>query len=185
MAKPKVPLEQAVQAITDTFRTHGYEGASLARLSQASGLGKSSLYHHFPKGKDDMAKAARDLTVAQASEQFIGQLRADGDPRQRLDAARRGLEDFYAGGEKACLVNHFGVLEAAEAIPGAAQAMAEAMIAAFTKLAADAGAPMAEARDRGEQATADLEGALVLSRALGTSQPFFRMLGRLEQTLLS
>src|ERR1700749_1985402 len=39
------------------FQDRGYEGASLADLSQATGLGKSSLYHHFPRGKEQMAEA--------------------------------------------------------------------------------------------------------------------------------
>jgi len=39
------------------FQDKGYEGASLADLSQATGLGKSSLYHHFPRGKEQMAEA--------------------------------------------------------------------------------------------------------------------------------
>lgn len=39
------------------FRDRGYEGSSLADLSQATGLGKSSLYHHFPRGKEQMAEA--------------------------------------------------------------------------------------------------------------------------------
>jgi AcrR family transcriptional regulator len=40
------------------FRQFGYEGVTLTKISQATGLGKASLYHHFPGGKAEMAKVA-------------------------------------------------------------------------------------------------------------------------------
>ena len=46
--------EAAIAALAEVFRERGYEGASLAALSEASGLGKASLYHFFPKGKEEM-----------------------------------------------------------------------------------------------------------------------------------
>lgn len=47
--------EEVIAQLTKVFRQYGYEGATLARLSEATGLGKASLYHHFPKGKEEMA----------------------------------------------------------------------------------------------------------------------------------
>ncbi|WP_163777781.1 TetR/AcrR family transcriptional regulator, partial [Proteus mirabilis] len=41
--------------LAEVFRAHGYEGASLALISAATGLGKGSLYHFFPGGKEQMA----------------------------------------------------------------------------------------------------------------------------------
>ena len=46
--------DTVLAALVQTFRQHGYEGASLSMLSQASGLGRSSLYHYFPNGKKEM-----------------------------------------------------------------------------------------------------------------------------------
>ena len=50
--------DTVLAALVQTFRQYGYEGASLSMLSEASGLGRSSLYHYFPNGKADMAQAA-------------------------------------------------------------------------------------------------------------------------------
>ena len=47
----------AIPALAEAFREHGFEGASLAQLCQATGLGKGSLYHFFPGGKGEMAAA--------------------------------------------------------------------------------------------------------------------------------
>ena len=49
--------EEAIAQLSKVFRQYGYEGATLARLSAATGLRKASLYHHFPKGKEKMAAA--------------------------------------------------------------------------------------------------------------------------------
>jgi AcrR family transcriptional regulator len=44
--------------LAEVFREHGYEDASLSLLSQATGLGKGSLYHFFPGGKEEMASGS-------------------------------------------------------------------------------------------------------------------------------
>lgn len=54
---------QIVGRLFIVFRDHGYEGASLADLSRATKLGKSSLYHHFPRGKEQMAEAVDRKSV--------------------------------------------------------------------------------------------------------------------------
>jgi AcrR family transcriptional regulator len=52
MADRSERKERLVAALSDTFRTHGYGGASVAVLLRAAGLSKASLYHHFPGGKE-------------------------------------------------------------------------------------------------------------------------------------
>ena len=64
MAHPALAKEEVVARLMKVFRREGYEGASLSRLSEATGLGRSSLYHHFPRGKEDMAAAVLDLARA-------------------------------------------------------------------------------------------------------------------------
>ncbi|NJR74520.1 MAG: helix-turn-helix transcriptional regulator, partial [Scytonema sp. CRU_2_7] len=49
--------EKVIVQLTKVFRQYGYEGATLARLSEATGLGKASLSSPFPKGKEEMAAA--------------------------------------------------------------------------------------------------------------------------------
>lgn len=38
---------EVVQRLLKVFRQHGYEGATLSRISEATGLGRASLCHHF------------------------------------------------------------------------------------------------------------------------------------------
>ncbi|MEP7000146.1 MAG: helix-turn-helix domain-containing protein, partial [bacterium] len=48
MPAPISSKDEVLDRLLDTFRDRGYEGASLAELSAATGLMKSSLYHYFP-----------------------------------------------------------------------------------------------------------------------------------------
>ena len=59
---PAAPLQKTeiVNRIAMVFRQHGYEGASLSLIADATGLGRSSIYHHFPGGKDEMVEAVFD-----------------------------------------------------------------------------------------------------------------------------
>lgn len=55
MAKTDAARGDILASLAEVFRAHGYEGATLARISDATGLGKGSLYNFFPGGKEQMA----------------------------------------------------------------------------------------------------------------------------------
>ena len=57
MPAPLISRNEVVDRLLAVFQRLGYDGASLAELSHATGLGKSSLYHYFPNGKEEMALA--------------------------------------------------------------------------------------------------------------------------------
>src|SRR3954464_7125708 len=86
------------------IRRTGYDGASLAELSKATGLGKSSLYHYFPNGKDDMVRAVLDHLATQLEAGLFAPMKGSGTPKQRLDAMVRGIDAFYAHGDEACVL---------------------------------------------------------------------------------
>ncbi|MGL5792847.1 MAG: TetR/AcrR family transcriptional regulator [Waterburya sp.] len=52
MPAPKVDKDKAITAIAELFREHGYHGTSYSQIIKTSGLGKGSLYHYFPGGKE-------------------------------------------------------------------------------------------------------------------------------------
>ena len=55
MLKKGGERREVLRALGEVFRAHGYEGASLTLITDATGLGKGSLYHLFPGGKEQMA----------------------------------------------------------------------------------------------------------------------------------
>ena len=184
MPAVKTSREEAVAAIAAAFRHYGYDGASLSRLSAATGLGRSSLYHYFPNGKEDMAAAAVSHISEEAARTVIEPLSGKGEPAARIKAAASGIAKFYDGGRANCLVNLFSIGDASDAAPGAAKAMASALEAAFDRVSVDAGFSAKEARLRAERAIVEIEGALVLSRAAGNNAPFQRALARLPDILI-
>ena len=53
--------EEVITKLVPVFRRYGYEGATVSRLSEATGLKKASLYYHFQGGKEQMAEAVLGL----------------------------------------------------------------------------------------------------------------------------
>ena len=184
MRKPVTPREDAVRSAAGVFREHGFEGASVTRLAAATGLGRSSLYHYFPNGKPEMAAEAARLAADDFVRLVIDPLKAPGDPAARLRRAIQGLDRFYQGGAEACLIEHFSVADGAAAAPEASRQMAEAALQGFAGLAIAAGAPRKDAEARAERALVDIQGALVLSRALSDFKPFRNALKGLPEVLL-
>jgi TetR/AcrR family transcriptional regulator, lmrAB and yxaGH operons repressor len=57
MARLVAERADTIAPLAEVFREHGYEGAGLALIGKATGLGKGSLYHFFPNGKEEMVRA--------------------------------------------------------------------------------------------------------------------------------
>lgn len=174
MARPQlVEDEKLMTRLSSVFRDVGYSGASLAALAEASGLKKASLYHRFPRGKQQMAEEVLSVALAWFGDHVIAPLEGPGSPAERLAAVARQLDLFYANGRQACLLNMLASPQAdagpfSEAIRGAFQAL----LAAFSKLALDAGLPPERAGSTAERVVIMLQGSLVVSRGLGTAAPF-------------
>lgn len=187
MARP-VKIEDSVllERLSDVFREVGYEGASLAALSEAAGLQKASLYHRFPGGKEQMAGEVMTGAEAWLTEHILTPLKSSGAPAARIQAMIRGLNVFYAGGRQACLLNMMSSPRDdrgpfARLIKNAFNAWIDALTAVVMAAAFDE----ATARFRAERAVVILQGSLVLSRGIGTTRPFRNCLANLERELLA
>jgi AcrR family transcriptional regulator len=171
--------------LLERFRADGYDGASLAVLSDTTGLGRSSLYHHFPGGKEDMAKQVLAHLEAMFERDLLEPLRDERTPQKRLDAMIRAVATFYDDGKKACLLERLTASVDRGRFQRPLGKVFTAWIDALTQLGRDAGMPPAKARDRAEAAVVQVEGALVVGA--GTNDPalFTRTLKRVRSTLLA
>ena len=184
MSRPAlVASDDLLARLSLAFRDVGYEAASMAILSERTGLKRASLYHRFPGGKEQMAQEVLTGGHAWLSEAVVAPLRSNAPPTERIDTMVDALDAFYEGGARACLLNMLA------APPGPGSPFADAIrgsfedwITALAHCARDAGVTDPEAR--ATRAVAVVQGALVLSRGLGRTDPFRATLADLPRMVL-
>lgn len=175
---------QIIDRILTVFRQHGYEGASLSRLSEATGLGRSSLYHHFPKGKEDMASAALKGAEQIFIDQIVNVLHTDSPAEERIYEFTRNLSAFYQEGFKTCLIDVLSIGETAPVFQPFLRQRIEMIQDGLFKVLTELGLDAEIARRRAENTMVGIQGSLVVSRVMGNNGPFMRMIEQLPETLL-
>lgn len=60
--------DRLIHAAARRFQEAGYHGTSIADVLEVAGVPKGSLYHYFPNGKADLARAAGDLASSTVHE---------------------------------------------------------------------------------------------------------------------
>jgi len=184
MPAPLKSKDEVVDLLFAVFRDHGYDGATLAEFSRATGLGKSSLYHYFPGGKDDMATAVLDRAGEWIRGNLVALADSSGPPKERLSRMLRALNGMYAGGENACVI---GSLVAGGGRPRFQQRLRHVLllwIGAMERLAIESGIPARLARSRAQDAVAAIQGAIILSGGLADPTPFRRAIRAVPDALL-
>jgi TetR/AcrR family transcriptional regulator, lmrAB and yxaGH operons repressor len=177
--------EEVLARLLETFRRDGYDGASLAELSKVTGLGKSSLYHHFPRGKAQMATDVLAFLDERLEADLFAPLTSGATPARKLDAMLDTIDAFYDGGKKACLLERLcASTDHARFRRPLARAFTKWM-SAIESLAIEAGVSPAIARARAEDAVVRISGALIVSAGTGETGPFRRALDGIRKTLLA
>lgn len=77
---------QLVSKTAEIMRVKGYHGTGLAEILKALELPKGSLYHHFPKGKDQLIEAALQLAAKQQADIYKNAMKGKGAPENGLAA---------------------------------------------------------------------------------------------------
>jgi AcrR family transcriptional regulator len=186
MPSIKVEPDHIIDRLTEVFRTVGYDGATLSKLSKVTVLQRASLYHRFPGGKKEMA----EVVLAQASvwldTHVLAPLTGSGTPQARLQKMATALDRFYAQGGTSCLLDSLSFGEGSGIFHDHIRAAFAHWIEALAALAIKStGCSKAEARQRAEDAVLSIQGALVLARGTGNTQPFQRVLKNLPTLLLT
>lgn len=183
MPAPVAARADIVPALAEVFREHGFEGASLTLIGERTGLGKGSLYHFFPGGKEEMAAAVLAEIGAWFAARVFAPLRGEGDPRRAVETMLDAVADYFRSGRRVCLVGAFALGDARDRFAAPVRAYfadwTDALAAALARGGRDAG----EAAALAEEAVAAIQGALVLSRALDDPAAFTRALGRVRGRL--
>jgi AcrR family transcriptional regulator len=184
MPAPLLAKEDVLARIFTVFRTYGYEGATLARISDSTGLGRASLYHYFPGGKDDMARGVLAGARAWVEANVVAALESRGSAAKRLKAMTAALRAGYADGELSCVINLLGIGEAGEKFGHELRDALEPWLHALESLLRETGVSAARARRVAVDALVRIEGALVIARALRDNAVFVRTVGEVEKLLI-
>lgn len=164
--------DELLDRLLETFRRKGYDGASLSDLMQATGLQKGGLYHHFPGGKEEMAAAALHRVDVIFETTVFAPLRQPGPAATRLRAMVEALDEYFESGTRICLPALIGLGPHRDQFSSAIAAYFQRWIDALAVALAETGIPSQTNRAAAAEAVALIQGGIVLSRALGTTEPF-------------
>ena len=174
MAKTVAERSDVVPRLAEVFREYGFEGASLAVIGERTGLGKGSLYHFFPGGKEEMATAVL-LEIDQWFEAEVYRpLREASDPRAAIDGMFSAVDAYFRSGRRICLVGAFALDNVRDRFAKAVKGYFAAWRAALASALERAGCAPDLARSLAEETVIAIQGALVLTRALDDPTVFAR-----------
>jgi TetR/AcrR family transcriptional regulator, lmrAB and yxaGH operons repressor len=178
-----MPKETYVPCLLQLLRQYGYDGATLSKISDATGLGKASLYHHFPGGKDEMVEAVLDYLERWIDQNILQILQSSDDPVFRLEQMCDRLSEVYEGGKQPCLFAILLLGSARDVFHSRVKAIYRVWVDAIAEVLITAGLDDTTAMQRGEDAVIAIQGSLILSHGLHDFVPFQRVVKQLPQQL--
>jgi len=169
------------------LRTKGYNAMGLSDIIRESGIPKGSLYHHFPKGKEELSAAAITYSGTQMLAALKKLIDKSGNPIEGLYA----FFDYYidqleeSGFKKGCPLATVS-LETASGVPMVQQACKKAFDDIQNLLQQNLqmhGASKKKAEQLATLTVASFEGSLLLSKARNETTPIKLMRDQLSEQL--
>ena len=179
-----MPRDAYIPCLLRLFRQYGYDGATLSKISEATGLGKASLYHHFPGGKEEMVEAVLDYLQQWLERNILQVLSQTGTPSSRLQQMCDRLNQLYEGGQKPCLFAILLMGSARDVFHAQVKILLTAWIEAIATVLIEAGLTTTLAHQRGEDAVIAIQGSLILAQGLDNAAPFQRVIQQLPAVIL-
>jgi AcrR family transcriptional regulator len=174
-----------VRSAASLIRTRGVSATSLSDVLADSGAPRGSIYHHFPKGKEQLAADAIQWT----SERVLAHQRANpattasGVLERFIDMWRQTV--IVSGGKAGCVVAGVAI-DTVAGEPGLIDVV-RATFRSWADLLAEqleaVGVPADRASAIATATLAGMEGALILCRAEGNSGPLETVAAELMRLL--
>ena len=174
---------EVLEALLPVFRERGVEGATISEIAKATGLGKATLYHHFPAGKDEMLEAIVQRVLQHLDDAVFAPLSGIDTPKRRLLAVIRGLAAYVADGERNCLLAMLALGTARARIAVLVAPRMERWTVGLERLYGTAGLSEKRAGRAARDLMIRFQGAIVMSRLLGDTQSFEYTIRRLAREL--
>lgn len=185
MAKMVAERGDVIPLLAEVFRTYGFEGASLARITEGTRLGKGSIYHFFPGGKEEMAEAVLTEIDEWFRVNVFAPLRDSPDAWAGIEHMFDQVKAYFLSGRRVCLVGAFALGSERDRFASKVRKYFVDWDAALVAAMIRAGKDPATAKELSKDVIGGIQGALVLARGLDQPKLFTKALERLLQQLRS
>ena len=184
--KPARSRADIVTQLVDLFFRHGYNGTTLSLISSGTGLGRASLYHHFPGGKEEMARAVLEQAESWGEKHVCSIMTNSELPAsERLLQSMQRLDAVHYEPEQLSPASAFVVGEGVEFYRKHVQGYFLNMATLITELLQAIGQPEALARRRAWEFQLMWEGALACARVMDDMQIFRDLMKNMPIYLLA
>ncbi|NER14855.1 TetR family transcriptional regulator [Leptobacterium flavescens] len=186
MRPSKIDDIELVNVLSRVIRTRGYDGASLAELSEASGLKKASLYHRFPNGKTEMTEAVLKH-IDNFFDRNLREIAYDENRKvaERLLSVLDNIKEFYENGGLPCIIPALSVGEGYRLFAEQIAQSIDLWTSSFTKLGTDLGFDKAEAGLKARNTLIKIQGALIVANGLQDKEVFKQSIEEIKESYLS
>lgn len=175
MPKQKVNKEFVVHQALKMFRKKSYHQATMADIGEAVGLLKGSIYHYFDSKEELMKEVMMYVHKFFQDQVFMHAYDKNLSAKERLEKMIAVTEHVFLGSEKGNIMGNMG-LETAHVNPEfqeLIQVFFKQYFKALKTIYLDS-FPEEKAQELAEQAIAEMEGSLMLSRIFNKKDYFLK-----------
>ncbi|MCB4799976.1 TetR/AcrR family transcriptional regulator [Neotamlana laminarinivorans] len=186
MRPKKVVDKDMLIGLSKVFRDKGYEGASLKELAEITGLKKASLYHRFPKGKQQMAEAVFTHIDEWVRANIFSVLNDKSKtPQIRLKNGLMNIKKLYAGGKESCIFNAFSKETGMSLFEESIKNSMVEWVKAFTEIGLELMLPIKKSKAYAIQTLIEIQGSLIVTKGLNDINLFETTLNHIEKRYLN
>ena len=182
MARLVAERQDVIVELAEIFRRYGYDGASLARITQHTKLGKGSLYHFFPRGKEEMGEAVLAHIWDWFETKIFIPLEQD-EPARAVANMFLNVEEYFHSGRRICLVGAFALDETRDKFAVRVSGYFDRWLQALSAALQRGGFDPSDARRTARQSVAVIQGGIILARALDDGTQFNAVITPLQQEI--
>jgi AcrR family transcriptional regulator len=186
MPKKSDAKDRMIAAARRLFREHGYQGTALSDVITESAAPRGSLYFHFPGGKEELASEVALLHAGDHIANINRAAASTSTAAQLIEAVVTRIRDELVASNyrEGCAMAPI-VLEttpASEQLSDTTRRGFADMIATLAARLTEKNVPASRATQLATHAWTSVEGALILSRALHSPEPFDLAIAQLAAT---
>jgi TetR/AcrR family transcriptional regulator, lmrAB and yxaGH operons repressor len=170
---------QMIEGAAMLLARHGVQATSFGEVLKVTGAPRGSIYHHFPRGKDQLIEEALDLLAAKAFDPMDKHV---GESAERITQEFVNLWRTYLSKSKqqaGCAILAVTVTADSKDLVAHAAAVFRKWRIRLTTLLEQGGLPSRSATGFAAALIAAVEGATVFSRAERSLEPFDLVCGQM------